>query len=213
MLLSAVGTNTNSLRTNKSLKKGTTTFRLDVESTLRFKKESDQAFKKLANSFSHESVTKGNNATQNQNSQINGVKKVNAIKEEVKKRIIDEAGILGQEMIDQADVFLTPIQDSLEYGKLSSTDRLKLKIMKSQLVKIKQKGTLWLVGKIAVNNKSISLNVSPSKVSSYGKIILRNLNLLPQELKVNVSCDFSKTSCSMAIYDLKINENLLKFQP
>ena len=113
-------------------------------------------------------------------------------------------------MIDQADAIIEPITESLDKGKLSDSNRNKLWFMREQLIKIKQTGTLWLVGKIAVNNKSISLNVAPGKVSSYGKIILRNLNLLPQELKVNVSCDFSKGICYMGIYDLKTKETLLE---
>jgi len=127
----------------------------------------------------------------------------------MKKRIIEEAGRLGREMVDQADAILNPILDSLENGKLSKFERIKLKIMSQDLVKMKQKGALWLAGNIVVNNKSISLNVSPSKLTSYGKIILKNLNVLPSELKANVSCDFSKGVCSGEIYDLQTKETLL----
>lgn len=200
MLLSAIDTKAQGFKTDNILKKTPSNFHLGVEFESVFKNKANvQAFKEVANSYSNASVIKNSDTLE--------------IKEDTKKRIIKEAGRLGQEMISQANAIIEPIAESLDKGKLSEYNRNKLWLMREQLNKIKQTGTLWVAGNIAVNNKSISLNVTPSKLSSYGIMIFKNLNLLPSELQANVSCDFSKGVCSTEIYDLQTKETLLKLQP
>lgn len=197
MLLNATDTKTQNLSTDNKLKKSPRDIHLGAGLVFDFKNQgSIKPFKEIANSYSDTSVAKGN---------INL-----AISGDVKKRIAEEAGRLGKEVINQADAILVPILDSLEKGKLSEYKRIKLEAMSQELINIKQTGTLWVAGSIAVNNRSISLNITPDKISSYGKMVFKNLNLLPSELKANVSCDFSKGSCSTEIYDLQTKETLLK---
>ncbi len=197
MLLNAIDTKAQNLRADNKLKKSPRDIHLGAGLVFDFKNQgSIKPFKEIANSYSDASVAK-----ENINLAISG---------DVKKRIAEEAGRLGKEIINQADAILVPILDSLEKGKLSEYKRIKLEAMSQELIKIKQMGTLWVAGSIAVNNKSISLNITPDKISSYGKMVFKNLNLLPSELKANVSCDFSKGSCSTEIYDLQTKETLLK---